>query len=412
MLPRSRIRTALGAASAALLAVAALAGSASAAPPAPPGVTAANEINYLMSLTGNHTLSGQQGGANNDPGQWVNTAHDITGEYPALWGGDFGFSQDDINNRQTVIDYAKAEWAAGTLPALMMHACRPDVAVCGFDGGSNPVKGSSLSDSEWSQLITNGTNLNNDYKAKLDQFVPYFQQLKDAGIPVLFRPLHEMNEGWAWWGGRPGPNGDARLYQITHDYLLSKGLTNIIWVWALKDVAGGASSAASYYPGDNYVDVVGLDVWVQKFPSTAWYQALTYIAAGRKPMALAEVGSVPQPNQMASQPNWVYWNVWMNWLTDPAYNSNASIQAGYYDSRTLHQGQVSIPVSGGGGGGSPTGAITGPAGKCVDVRAANSANGTPVQLYTCNGTNAQSWTVQTDGTIRALGKCLDITGGP
>ncbi|MGW0769017.1 ricin-type beta-trefoil lectin domain protein [Streptomyces sp. NPDC002676] len=57
-----------------------------------------------------------------------------------------------------------------------------------------------------------------------------------------------------------------------------------------------------------------------------------------------------------------------------------------------------------------TGAITGLAGKCLDVAGANSADGTPVQLYDCNGTVAQQWTVGTDGTIRALGKCLDVTG--
>ncbi|MFJ3669296.1 ricin-type beta-trefoil lectin domain protein [Streptomyces sp. NPDC090106] len=54
--------------------------------------------------------------------------------------------------------------------------------------------------------------------------------------------------------------------------------------------------------------------------------------------------------------------------------------------------------------------IRGLAGKCVDVAAANSANGTAVQLYDCNGTAAQQWTVGADGTIRALGKCLDVTG--
>ena len=55
-----------------------------------------------------------------------------------------------------------------------------------------------------------------------------------------------------------------------------------------------------------------------------------------------------------------------------------------------------------------TGQITGYGGKCVDVAAASSANGTQVQLYTCNGTAAQQWTVGDDGTIRALGKCLDV----
>jgi beta-glucanase (GH16 family) len=64
--------------------------------------------------------------------------------------------------------------------------------------------------------------------------------------------------------------------------------------------------------------------------------------------------------------------------------------------------------SGGGGGGSR---ITGIGGKCVDVAGANTANGTPVQLWDCNGTGAQQWTVGSDGTIRALGKCMDVTAG-
>ena len=55
-----------------------------------------------------------------------------------------------------------------------------------------------------------------------------------------------------------------------------------------------------------------------------------------------------------------------------------------------------------------TGPITGIGGKCVDVAGANSANGTQVQIYTCNGTAAQQWVVGADGTIRALGKCLDV----
>ncbi|MCL6669186.1 chitinase [Streptomyces panaciradicis] len=57
-----------------------------------------------------------------------------------------------------------------------------------------------------------------------------------------------------------------------------------------------------------------------------------------------------------------------------------------------------------------TGTITGLAGKCLDVAGANSADGTAVQLYDCNGTAAQQWTVGSDGTVRALGKCLDVTG--
>ncbi len=72
---------------------------------------------------------------------------------------------------------------------------------------------------------------------------------------------------------------------------------------------------------------------------------------------------------------------------------------------------------GGGNGGNPppppgSGPITSHEGSnlCLDVRGASSADGTPVQIYTCNGTNAQSWTVNSNGTLNVLGKCLDVTG--
>jgi hypothetical protein len=59
----------------------------------------------------------------------------------------------------------------------------------------------------------------------------------------------------------------------------------------------------------------------------------------------------------------------------------------------------------------PTGPITGLAGKCVDDQYAGSADGTPVQLYGCNGTGAQQWTVAADGSLQVLGKCMDVTSG-
>jgi len=79
---------------------------------------------------------------------------------------------------------------------------------------------------------------------------------------------------------------------------------------------------------------------------------------------------------------------------------------------TMRVAYVAAYTTTGGGGGNPTGPITGYAGLCVDVRGANPANYTPVQGYTCNGTNAQQWTVvQAGSTLHALGKCMDINGG-
>src|SRR6266545_1291876 len=69
---------------------------------------------------------------------------------------------------------------------------------------------------------------------------------------------------------------------------------------------------------------------------------------------------------------------------------------------------VHVFATAGSGGGAR---IVGYGGKCVDVAGANTANGTPIQLWDCNGTAAQRWTIGSDGTIRALGKCLDVSGG-
>jgi len=91
----------------------------------------------------------------------------------------------------------------------------------------------------------------------------------------------------------------------------------------------------------------------------------------------------------------------MNWELSQDVSGANSLVSAIYET-----------VIGGGGTTNPppgrTGRITGIAGKCVDIASASSANGTAVQLYDCNGTTAQTWTVGTDSTIRGLGKCLDV----
>ena len=96
----------------------------------------------------------------------------------------------------------------------------------------------------------------------------------------------------------------------------------------------------------------------------------------------------------------------MNWeLSQDAGGANSLVSA-IYEVATSGGGPTNPPTTPPSG---RTGRITGIAGKCVDVAAASSANGTAIQLYDCNGTGAQNWTVGTDGTLRALGKCMDIT---
>ncbi|AXK33571.1 glycosyl hydrolase [Streptomyces armeniacus] len=298
----------------------------------------ADVVDYLTSISGGSTVTGQHNREpNSEPSKWTSAVHDITGVYPGLWGGDFLFASDDVANRQTMIDQAETEWQNGSLATLTWHVCPPTRgSSCGWDPGTGVQD--DLSDDQWNELVEDGTELNTAWKKRLDEAVPYLQQLQDAGVPALFRPIHEMNDGWSWWGGRPGENGSRKLYQITHDYLTrTKGLTNLVWVWNVKDV--DVDQVASYYPGDEYVDVVSVDAWADNFPSDAYYRALEQLA-GSKPMALAEVGKVPSPEDLARQPKWTYFMVWAEYLTDPAYNNDDAVRATYGDGRALNQGEV------------------------------------------------------------------------
>ncbi|WP_199230744.1 glycosyl hydrolase [Promicromonospora sp. AC04] len=381
-----------------------------AAPPTaqafPPGSKQA-VIDYLHSITGSSVVSGQH---NKEPatlpGQYTQQVKDITGQYPGLWGGDLMFRADDAANRQRVVDKAKTEWANGSLVALTWHACSPTVgSTCEFDGG---VK-KQISQGDFDQIVTGGTGLNQTWRQRMAEVVPYLRQLRDAGVPVLWRPFHEMNETWNWWGARPGGNGGAKIYQQMKDYFDAQGLDNLIWVWNVQDNPAG--NWASYYPGHAYVDVVSLDVWYKGHPSQSDYQQIQSIAGG-KPIAIGEMGKVPNDALLTSQPRWSYFMIWSEQLRGS--NSDAEIRSAYFHPRVLNQGEVHVES----GGGPPdpasrTGPIVGLAGKCVDVAASGTANGTVVQLYTCAPGVAQTWEVRPDGTIRNpnSNRCLDVAGG-
>jgi mannan endo-1,4-beta-mannosidase len=292
-----------------------------------PARTKASVIQYLQSITGKNIVSGQHNKEPaSAPAQYTQQVKDITGQYPGLWGGDLLFTGQDAANRQRVVDQAKTEWANGSLVALSWHACPPTgPSTCAFDGG---VK----------QIVTGGTALNGTWRQRMAEVVPYLKQLKDAGVPVLFRPFHEMNETWNWWGGRPGANGGAKIYQQMKDYFDSQGLTNLIWVWNVQDNPQGGW--ANYYPGASYVDVVSLDVWYKNYPSSSDYQQMQTIA-GSKPIAIAEMGKVPDSALLQSQTRWSYFMIWSEQLR--GNNTNAEIQNTYFQPRVLNQGEVAVP---------------------------------------------------------------------
>jgi mannan endo-1,4-beta-mannosidase len=284
--------------------------------------TGGKVLNFLRSISGSRTVAGQHNREpNSAPAMWTNKIQATTGRFPGLWSGDFLFEQDNINNRQTMIDKAKNQWRQGAVINLMYHACPPNQGeACGFDGGVL----SHLSDAQWNELITDGSNLNRIWKARLDVISVFLQDLKNNGVEVLWRPLHEMNQGNFWWGARPGPQGTARLYQITHDYMVgTKGLTNLIWVWDVQDLD---FNWAPYNPGDRYWDVLALDIYGGDGYTIQKYQTLLQLA-GDKPIAIGECQRLPTANELAAQPRWTFFMAWAELVFSG--NSVQQIQALY-----------------------------------------------------------------------------------
>jgi mannan endo-1,4-beta-mannosidase len=274
-----------------------------------PSPEAVSLLRYIYSISGKQTLSGQHCAPLVGSSR-LSVVHRITGHYPALFGQDFGFSfpgyWDGINYRQRIVDEAIRRHHEGFVITIMWHAVRPteDEPVTFRES----IQG-DLTDEEWQELITPGTMINERWKSQVDVIAWFLKQLQYAGVPVLWRPYHEMNGDWFWWGKKGGEDGYKKLWRMLFDRLVHfHGLNNLIWVYNCNEVKENVDSYEIYYPGDDFVDILATDVYTEGFnqENYEWLLAL----AGDKPIALGEVGRVPTLKILQSQPRWTWF---MNW---------------------------------------------------------------------------------------------------
>jgi mannan endo-1,4-beta-mannosidase len=298
-------------------------------PNATPEARALLERIYAMS---GHSLWAGQHNTPAQMSQYSDQAAEITGLYPMLWGQDFGFHADDMDGiifRQGVMEEAKKQYAAGSVITLMWHTVRPTEEEPGTFKDNVCGK---LTDDEWRDLLTPGTEIYTRWQRQADVIAELLTQLRDANIPVLWRPYHEMNGEWFWWGGRGGPNGYAALYtQMYERFVHVHHLDNLIWVWNANAPAPHTRTYADCYPGHEYVDVLATDIYNNDYKQSHYDDLLT-LAEGR-PVALGEVGIIPTPAILDAQPNWAWFMVWTNFLTKE--NTPEAVRALYHDPRVL-----------------------------------------------------------------------------
>ncbi len=184
---------------------------------------------------------------------------------------------------------------AGTIITLMWHCPAPG---CGDSAGDDDLwHGGKFPEEKWREALMPGTALHEQWTSQVDRITPYLGHLAEAGVPVLWRPYHEMNGGWFWWGPRCAPGFEfAKLWRNLHKRLTRHhGLNNLLWVWnanAPRDTPGDEAGAyADYYPGGDVVDVLATDIYHNDYRD-AHITGLLEIAEGRL-IALGEVGHLP-----------------------------------------------------------------------------------------------------------------------
>ena len=268
-------------------------------------------LNYLYSISGKHTLTGQHcqplyGSLR------LSVINRYTHLYPAVFGQDFGFDVpgyiDGINYRQRTIDEIILRHRDGFIITLMWHAVPPtkDEPVPFWED----IQG-DLTEEEWNDLITPGTEINERWKSQVDVIAWFLKQLREARVPVLWRPYHEMNGDWFWWGKKGGENGYTKLWRMLYDRLVNfHKLNNLIWVYNTNEVKLNVDSHSEYFPGHDVVDILATDVYTEGY-SEANYEELLELA-GDKPIALGEVGNVPDVDILEDQPRWTWFMNWGN----------------------------------------------------------------------------------------------------
>ena len=274
-----------------------------------PTKEAVNLYNFLKASFGTKVLSGTTSNNNNsnDEATWV---FQQTGKWPALACFDF-INHPWIN--QNWVDYAaplrngKDYWINNGIINLMWHWRDPlsvnkSGAFYTADTNFDVSKVTDPTSAEYKAMI-----------ADIDLISTYLQQFKDANIPVIWRPLHEASGGWFWWGAK-GAEPCKALWKLMYDRMVNvHGLNNLIWVWT-TDVS---SEALNWYPGDNYVDIVGMDIYPGDNQHGSQYFSFNKVKdlfGGKKLITLSECGSAPDPALMKE--NGDMWSWFMPWCGD------------------------------------------------------------------------------------------------
>lgn len=293
---------------------------------------AKNLYDFLWEQNGKKVITGVMANVNNnnDIADWI---YSITGKYPALTGYDFIHLPE---SGQNWIDYsditpAKTQWDNNGIVTYMWHWRAPnsknDYDAKNFSNYDSRIRENGEgTDFDIRNAVTEGTWEHDFIIEDIDRVAVYLKQLQDAGIPVLWRPLHEAagsykyasngqtNSAWFWWG-RYGDEPTKKLWNILYDRLVNHHhLNNLIWVWTAQVETEYYDRMVASYPGNDMVDIVCTDLYYDNHTSQKWaYDNLVRMTEGKRIVTIGETGMIQEPEACVN--DGAAWSYFMLWYT-------------------------------------------------------------------------------------------------
>ena len=250
--------------------------------------------NYLCSVYKHKTLTGQQESTwMGSPEYEMDYIYEVTGELPAIRGLDF--INGDFNG---VVERSIEWWERGGIVSICWHWGTPPNGV-GYESSKGKI--------DLEEALTVGSELHEGMLAQMDRAAEALLELQEAGVPVLWRPFHEFDGTWFWWG-KGGRDAFIELWRLMYDrYTDHHGLNNLIWVLGFAD-----DTKSGWYPGDEYVDIAAGDTY-KGGTQLKMYDRLVKIFGEERPVAFHECGDIPDVEKAFEEG--ALWSWFLTWHT-------------------------------------------------------------------------------------------------
>ena len=300
-----------------------------------------NVYNFLKENFGKNIITGAMASSTWDTGM-ADLMYDMTEKYPAIACFDFmhHIFSTPLNPTDWAADYTdisvvKNWWENNGIPAIAWHWFVPinKMFAHNFNRYAFYVNGAADATTNFDaeQATVEGTYENGIINRDLEIIANYLLAIQAEGIPVIWRPLHEAagntnefegGKAWFWWGNK-GAEAYKKLWVYMFEYFKQKGINNLIWVWTSQ------ANDPDWYPGDEYVDIIGTDYYEndESLYHASIRERMDNIIqiSNKKILALSECGAIPNAdNAIQGGDVWSWMMPWCGeYTTDATINSPA-----------------------------------------------------------------------------------------